>query len=322
MADAHLLKFPYFDALANARLESLTYHEDQHEFLLDFHELVIDGSPQMYWENGQPYESLKGTYVPRRLRFTNVKWVECKGVYAKLDEISMDHPARYLQGALYWQPSPEDDTLWMVTASSPEYAKLLLAPTEIAYEERPGLTDEANVIRNWSPTPSWEDQFMPEATEDQREFGGDPIHFLLNAEMCEDNFFVGGTHNQGELRPAVHAILNLSEEPSAWLHDSTIPPFDRWSHKGEGQDGMTIDEMILEAQWVVKRLKEGQRVLVHCSAGFNRSVTVSCAALILMEKISAEAALARIRQNHPWSRPDAYNWLKLKWLAHSLRDPM
>ena len=85
--------------------------------------------------------------------------------------------------------------------------------------------------------------------------------------------------------------------------------------KGEGRRGMDMTEMINEAQWVKDRLRAGQRVLVHCSAGFNRSVTVCCAALILLEGISAENALERVREHHPWARPDAHHWLVLRWLA-------
>jgi protein-tyrosine phosphatase len=70
-----------------------------------------------------------------------------------------------------------------------------------------------------------------------------------------------------------------------------------------------------EVQWVIDRLRARQRVLVHCSAGFNRSVTVCCAALILLEGISAENALERVREHHPWAYPDAHHWLVLRWLA-------
>jgi len=70
-----------------------------------------------------------------------------------------------------------------------------------------------------------------------------------------------------------------------------------------------------EAQWVIDRLRAGQRVRVRCSAGFNRSVSVCCAVLILLEGISAENALERVREHHPWACPDAHHWLVLRWLA-------
>ena len=79
--------------------------------------------------------------------------------------------------------------------------------------------------------------------------------------------------------------------------------------------GMNPDEIAAEANWVIDRLHAGLRVLVHCQAGFNRSVTACCAVLILLEGLTAEAALARVREHHPWARPDQNHWLALKWMA-------
>jgi hypothetical protein len=62
---------------------------------------------------------------------------------------------------------------------------------------------------------------------------------------------------------------------------------------------------------------QGKRVLVHCSAGFNRSVTVCCTVLMRLETLSAEEALTRVREHHPWARPDSHHWLRLRWMAHT-----
>ena len=78
---------------------------------------------------------------------------------------------------------------------------------------------------------------------------------------------------------------------------------------------MSLDEIRLEAEWVIERLKAGQRVLVHCVAGMNRSSTICCAVLIMLEGLSAEQALKRVREHHPWARPDSNHWLALRWLA-------
>jgi protein-tyrosine phosphatase len=83
---------------------------------------------------------------------------------------------------------------------------------------------------------------------------------------------------------------------------------------------MKLDELVAEAQWVIERLVRGQKVLVHCVAGFNRSVTLCCAIVMLIENLSAEAALARVRQNHPWALPDSHHWLVLRWLAQNLSN--
>ena len=99
--------------------------------------------------------------------------------------------------------------------------------------------------------------------------------------------FVGGLDEQNTQRPGVDAVLNLSEEPSLWMVDDVIHRSDRWVTRGEGKAGMSVAELLEEAQWVTERLRNRQSVLVHCSAGFNRSVTVCCAVLILLEGLSA-----------------------------------
>jgi protein-tyrosine phosphatase len=85
---------------------------------------------------------------------------------------------------------------------------------------------------------------------------------------------------------------------------------------------MDVAEIVEQAEWVIERLRAGQRVLVHCLAGLNRSVTVCCAVLILLEGISAETALERVREHHPWARPDTHHWLALRWLAHTAIRPI
>jgi hypothetical protein len=47
----------------------------------------------------------------------------------------------------------------------------------------------------------------------------------------------------------------------------------------------------------------------------NRSSTICCAVLILLEGLPAEKALERVREHHPWARPDGNHWLKLRWLG-------
>ena len=84
--------------------------------------------------------------------------------------------------------------------------------------------------------------------------------------------------------------------------------------------GMGADELLEEATWVVDRLREGRRVLVHCYAGINRSGSVCCATLMLLEGISASAALARIRERHPTAWPDPYHWFVLRGLSERASD--
>jgi protein-tyrosine phosphatase len=47
----------------------------------------------------------------------------------------------------------------------------------------------------------------------------------------------------------------------------------------------------------------------------NRSSTICCTVLMLLEGLNAEAALARLRETHPWARPNSRHWLALRWLT-------
>jgi UDP-N-acetylmuramyl pentapeptide synthase len=119
--------------------------------------------------------------------------------------------------------------------------------------------------------------------------------------------------------PEINAVLNLGEEASIWAKSAEPNADDRWVNKGEGKEGMTIPEIRGEANWVIERLKAGKTVLVHCVAGMNRSAAICCATVMLTEGLAAEEALARVREHHPWSRPDPNHWLKLRWLAQTAK---
>jgi hypothetical protein len=147
-------------------------------------------------------------------------------------------------------------------------------------------------------------------------FGGNPVTVQLGGRRQSRRLFIGGIDEQDEQRPNVDAILNLSEHCSRWAQPDQLDPRDRWVTKKEGAEGMPAADIAAEARWVIDRLQAGQRVLVHCSAGMNRSATVCCGVLILLEGLTAEVALARVREHHPWARPDSYHWLALRWLAH------
>jgi hypothetical protein len=192
---------------------------------------------------------------------------------------------------------------------------LLFTAQEWNPEDRPGAPETVDFERDWSSTPLPLPGIVPQPFELHQQFGGDPITLHLNGSTYERSLFIGGLDEQDHTRPDVDAVLNLSEYASVWVTDKVVPAQDRWATKGEGFVGMSLPDIVSEAEWVIARLRQGQSVLVHCTAGQNRSATICCATLILLEGLSAEAALERVRQQHPWARPDAHHWLKLKWLA-------
>jgi protein-tyrosine phosphatase len=70
----------------------------------------------------------------------------------------------------------------------------------------------------------------------------------------------------------------------------------------------------------VEALRAGRRVLVHCAAGINRSSSVCCAALMLMEGLRPQEALARVRERHPEAHPDPYHWFALQHLPALIKS--
>ena len=174
--------------------------------------------------------------------------------------------------------------------------------------------------RDWSPAPPMSGRLVPRPSHLHGRFGGDPITIKVHGVSRHRRLFVGGLDIQPKQRPQVDAVLNLGEQASRWVKRNRLPPTDRSVHNGEGSKGMTIPEILEEAAWVMERLEQNQRVLVHCVAGMNRSVTICCAALMLLEGLGAKAALERVREHHPWARPDSHHWLALRWLEINKKE--
>jgi hypothetical protein len=315
---ARILAFPCADSLSSARLDAL--HDEScdqhHDLAIDYHELCLLAPPELFSCDEGPRERVRGHYVPRRLRFVGVRWLECTGLYTQLEALPLDHDARSLRGMLHWRP-PGKQALYLLLNGAVEPATLMLSARRCVSEERSGAAELVVLVRDWSPPPSLPARLVPAPKQLQRRYGGDPVAIWLGGRVYHRRLFVGGVDCQSDRRPSVDAVLNLGEDPSRWAVAARPHPADRWACKGEGKGGMGVAEIVNEAEWVVDRLHAGQRVLVHCSAGLNRSVTVCCAALILLEGLSAEAALDRVREHHPWARPDGHHWLTLRWLAHT-----
>jgi protein-tyrosine phosphatase len=61
---------------------------------------------------------------------------------------------------------------------------------------------------------------------------------------------------------------------------------------------MTIEELLTGTQWVLRQIKEGQKVLIHCEHGVGRSVLLTCASLV-RDGYSSEQA-RRLVQSKRW----------------------
>jgi hypothetical protein len=315
-----IVPFRYAETFSAARLRAVTPAQNGQRLnlVLDYDELAFDQPSELLFDQGRVFEHVHGRYVPRCLRFMGVSGLECSGLYAHLDDLPLDHPARSLRGSLAWA-LPGQPMRWGVFNGSVEPANLELSARRYAMEAPRGEPEAIELTRDWAAAPELPARTFALSQRVHARFGGDPVMVRLHGQPQARRLFVGGQSHQGEQRPAVEAVLNLGDQASRWAGRDALPAGDRWSRKGEGSAGMDVGEIENEARWVAERLEAGQRVLVHCSAGFNRSATICCATLILLEQLTAESALERVRAHHPWCRPDTHHWLALRWLAQATR---
>lgn len=309
-----ILEFPHTRSLVNAHLDDLREetHGSQYDLIFDYRELRLLTPLELIADGAQPYERLRGEYVLRRLRFRGQRWIKRSGIFTQLDDVPPGSEMRQLEGLLCWR-NPDGEEYCLLLDHADTGSGLLFSARDCVSEKRAGPAEPIEIVRDWSPPPLLPARLIPQPRRLHQCYGGDPITFHLNRHALRQRLFVGGMEHQSDQRPDVHAVLNLSEDENHW----PLTIADRRVQKGEGTQGMDATEMMDEAQWVIDRLLAGQRVLVHCSAGLNRSVTVCCAVLMQLENLSAEEALIRVREHHPWARPDSHHWLRLRWMAQT-----
>jgi hypothetical protein len=284
------------------------------DLLLDYHELQFTAVPELFERDGRPWERGQGKYIPRRLRFADAQIVEGEELLTCLKGLPRDDPGRLINAVLAWRDLDGRNT-YLIDLRRMENDTLRLTAARCLSEPRADEAWETRIERDWSPPPLSPARPIPNPKHIHQRFGGDPVTVRLGERVQHRRLFIGGLDTQTQHRPDVSAVLNLADEDSRWVAKEVSHPADRRALKGEGSKGMTVRELAEEADWVIAHLNMGERVLVHCSAGMNRSSSVCCAVLIRLEGLSAEAALERVREHHPWARPDPRHWLTLRWLA-------
>lgn len=307
--------FPHNGLLFDARLDAIREEPNGRgkDLVLDFQALDLVSALTGHILDGRPHEVAEGVYRPFRLRFRRAEWVAHTGPYADLANIPDDEHTRRLFGLLHLRQADTGEIFWLSTGALGD-GQLVLRARDYALEEREGQGKTLSVVRRWAPVPP-PTGAVPHRPALYRRYAGDPITVYLDGRPVSQRLFIGGLHHQRADRPGVDHVLNLCGIENAWVKHAGPHPEDRFSCRGEMAVGMDVAELLEEAGWVVDRLRAGGRVLVHCYAGMNRSSTVCCAALILLEGIGAEAALARVRERHPVAWPDPFHWFLLRWLA-------
>jgi hypothetical protein len=324
MAQKHtrILQHPFTTSLQGASLDSYAEEQcsGQLNIMLSIRAFEHTASPELFERSGIIFERVRGEYAPARLYFSRVSRVKINNFYTDLTRLSRHDPNRTINDMLAWRQPGRQAVFYLFFMQAPQIDSLMFFAHRVSYER---LSDESIPVileRDWSPPPPMPARLIPQPTRLHGQFGGDPITIRINDKIRHRKLFIGGVEVQSNNRPEVDIVFNAGEEPSKWVKDNQTYPSDRWDNKGEGSEGMSVEALREEANWVIERLQNKQSILVHCAAGLNRSSTICCAVLIVLEGLSAEQALERVREHHPWARPDSHHWLALRWLEMTNRN--
>jgi hypothetical protein len=150
-------------------------------------------------------------------------------------------------------------------------------------------------------------------------YGGSPIPVRLAPALgfSHTRLYLGPSRvDLGDvMHPDVECIVNLCQINDTW---ALLPDDRRWP-RGEGLFGYTWQTLDADARELAELIRSGRRVLIHCMAGVNRSSTLTCAVLMHLEGISAEAALRRVQRFHQPAYPEELHWQALRRLDIALR---
>ncbi|GAB4463336.1 MAG: hypothetical protein Kow0070_23710 [Anaerolineales bacterium] len=309
-ASPRIVRHPFAHLMADARLDS--YNEDGGTIRMNVQGFETVET-ELLESGGIILERGTARYIPLTLTFTGVHHLQRPDFFTSLHQYPPGDPARAIGTMHAWIMPGMDDIFHLIGMRNRPDANITFFAAGATHEQG----EAGNPFpfeRDWSPSPPMPGVEVPQPYHLYDRFGGDPVVIKLNGQVIENKLFIGGIENQPETRPQIDAVLNLGEKPSAWVKDGKLHPNDRTVEKGEGSKGMSAEEIREEAEWVIERLRRDESVLVHCVAGMNRSTTVCCAVLMQLEGLTAEQALERIYEHHPWAKPDAHHWLMLKWL--------
>jgi hypothetical protein len=321
MARKHtrIVQHPLAASIQGALLDSYEEERPDGQLCVTLHIRALERTSSALFErSGNVWERVKGTYVPTKLHFSEASELKGNRSFINLADLPGNDPIRTIDDLLAWRQPKRQDMFFVFFMH--EADNLMFFARRMMYESSPNESTFVTLERNWSSAPHWLERLVPQPGSLHKHFGGDPITIKVNGHIRHHKLFIGGTDIQPRRRPHVNAVLNLGENPSHWVKAGVLHPSDRAGNKGEGHQGMSLTEICEEADWVIERLQKNQSVLVHCAAGMNRSSTICCAALMLLEGLSAEDALHRVREHHPWARPDSHHWLKLRWLAINRKE--
>jgi hypothetical protein len=298
------------DAIREERSRGRTSAPD---IVIDICALRTPTPPRPVMIGDEPWEWVRGERVPYRLRFRGAEWLRRSRPFVEFAALPPEALARRVFYLVHVRDAYTGPHYIFVTDVA-EPADLVLRARACELEPRAGALEPVEYLRRWIAAPPPPARLVPRPLSLHARYGGDPIRIRLGGRVFAHRLFIGGLHHQRSERPGVDHVVNLSGFDSPWALLNGRHTADRFTPRLEMRAGMRSADLLDEARWVVGALQAGRRVLVHCVAGINRSSSVCCAALMLLEGLRPEEALARVRERHPEAHPDPYHWFALRHL--------
>lgn len=266
---ARIIQHPFASLIQGARLDS--YREEKDKIILGVQGFQPLAS-KLFERDGEIYEQVRAKHISLTLTFTGISKLRRMEFFTSLDAYNSDDTSRIIAYMYSWRQPKRRDLFHMFGLRLPVGADMSFYAGGVEWEKH-GSGKSFEIERDWSPAPPMPGRLVPQPKALHERFGGDPITIHLDEKPRHRHLFVGGLDIQPANRPQVDAVLNLGENPSRWIKKGMkLHPNDRAVQHGEGSQGMTGEQIREEAEWVIERLKQDQRVLVHCVAGMNRSV--------------------------------------------------
>ena len=155
---------------------------------------------------------------------------------------------------------------------------------------------------------------FPEETQRARlaEQAGIPLPDRLDISWVTSSLAVGGRVREEDIERLAQSGVMRIVDTRAEYHDNEVALnralIELLYLPTPDTQPLTNDQLMEGTDWVLRQIREGQKVLIHCEHGVGRSVLLTCSVLV-REGYSAEEAL-RVVQSKRWQAAPNHRQIK------------